>query len=243
MSIGPQMPSPRGLEVAGVSDRERQIIHQAFSNPLEIPPLFKGWLEGYFTALFDKLGAAAAVQNGLSPIVPAYVYDQADVSDIQNDATERTIYSKLIAAGDLELDRAVRLSMFGDVLYNRSATDTVRIKAKLGSTVLLDFTHSAVTSSLSAARRGWDFQLVVKNQSAANAQAAMLKYGRAIGPGDVVANVGAVSNTGGGSTGYTFTNSVAVDTTVSQTLSVTVQWSVASVSNSWRQLAALLELM
>lgn len=38
-----------------MSAREREIIQAAFANPLEIPPLFKGWLEAYLEPTIDEM--------------------------------------------------------------------------------------------------------------------------------------------------------------------------------------------
>lgn len=44
----------RGLEVAAVTPADRRIIDAAFKNPLEIPPVFKGWLEAYLEPLVKE---------------------------------------------------------------------------------------------------------------------------------------------------------------------------------------------
>lgn len=45
-----------------VTPQDRRLIETAFSDPLSIPPDFKGWLESYLEPIFDRLGSAAGVR-------------------------------------------------------------------------------------------------------------------------------------------------------------------------------------
>lgn len=161
------------------------------------------------------------------------VYDRpTSLIDVVSSLTETTIYTKSIGAGHMSTDRTLRLSLRGDYLNNSGGPRQPVIKVKLGATTLLTDTLSTVAAS--ASRYPWRFDVEIDNLGATNSQwvNARLEMGVAGGGPRVSETLdGLLFATG------------AVDTTVAQTLVVTITLDTNSASHSWRRLKGVLELL
>lgn len=182
-----------------------------------------------------QLGTAA----GLAPVV----YDRSVTSlDINTNATEQTLYSRLIGAGDLGTDRFLELVMSGDFLHNNVAGDTITFKVKYGGTIMWQGVWN-LGNVLSAIRHPWAARLNLSNLGGVtNAQdldgnlwiPSSADTAAAAGIGVLpVTNASGFPVIGGSAT---------VDSTVAQTFEVTIQWSASNANDSWRRRKARLVL-
>lgn len=174
----------------------------------------------------------------------AVVYDRSTAGvDVNTSTTETSLYTKSITGGDMSTNRMLRLSMFGDVLHNNVAGDTVTWKFKFGGTTFFADT-SSVSAATGAARQPWRADIRVANLGAANSQMIEGIWNYVVpgtaapttGIGDIqtgttAAGEGAISTLG------------TIDTTTAQTLDITIQWSASSANNSFRLRYAVLELV
>ncbi|KKK81323.1 hypothetical protein LCGC14_2814610 [marine sediment metagenome] len=155
--------------------------------------------------------------------------------DVANEAAETSVYSFSIPANALGVDGGFRLTLSGDMLKN--AAGAMEIRVKLGATTVFLSDSSAPTSS--ANRHKWTLVILCLNSvAAAQKWNASMK---------MVANVQNLSVQVIGS-GFNATlmegySSSAEDTTGALTLEVTIDWSVADASLSFRKEMALLELI
>ena len=159
------------------------------------------------------------------------------VIDVANTTTETDLVGAVITAGAMGTDRCVRCTILGDYLNNTAAAQDLTLKVKLGSATLYACTRS---TSGDATRGGVRITVHLANQG-----------GTAVQVGDVELRIGdeTAPTTGTGSFGTprAFGNEAlaagTVDTTVNQTLGVTITHGVASASLSLRRTYALLEII
>ena len=191
-----------------------------------------------------RVSAAAPKENGVlgwnkatkkwEPVAGVTILDR-DLTqvDVVNTATETSIYSLSISANVLGATGGFRLTLGGDMLKN--AAGNLEIRVKLGATEV--FLSDVGAPSSSADRHKWTILLLCLN-SATNAQ----KWNAMV---QMVANAQnlAVQIIGSGTNSYLAEgyNTSAEDTTAALTLDVTVDWSAASASLSFRKEMALLE--
>jgi len=118
-----------------------------------------------------------------------------------------------VAAGSLAPGKTISVDAFG--FASATGTPTFRVRLKFGSTVLLDMTTPALAAMASA---GWRFKGEVTCVTT--------------GAGGTVFSHGILTLNG---TSYHLTNTAVVtyDTTVTNSLSLTGQWSVANAGNIW----------
>ena len=133
------------------------------------------------------------------------------------------------------MDGGFRLTLGGDMLKN--AVGALEIRIKLGATTVMISDSSAPVTV--ANRHKWTIVILCLNSAA-----AVQKWNAVV---QMVANVQALAvqviGTGNNSTFMAGQASSAEDTTLARTLDVTVDWSVADASLSFRKEMALLELI
>jgi len=176
----------------------------------------------------------------LLALVHPYDSVQSDF-EVASNATEQPLYTRLITGNDLGVNGLALLRLDGDVLSN--AGHTLRVRVKFGGAPVLDSGAFAPTTQNSATRQPWWLEVRVQNRSVAGAQLVVAEYmcsqpGATTGLGkfDTTQSVTAALTLG------VMQNTAAVDTSVDQTLQVTVQWSGSSASSAFRRRAALLYL-
>ncbi|KKL68611.1 hypothetical protein LCGC14_2123250 [marine sediment metagenome] len=156
--------------------------------------------------------------------------------DVENTVAETSIYSYSIAADVMGVDGGVRLLLAGDMLKNVTGSYTIRVK--LGATTVLSTQDHGATSN--ASRKRWWLEIICLN-SASDAQKWGVFYRTSVGGAGgltfPLVNGGANADSGAG---Y---NSSAEDTSGALTFQVTIEWSVANASLSFRKEMALLELL
>lgn len=154
--------------------------------------------------------------------------------DVQNTATETTIYSVLIPGGSMGSTGSLVMEMVGDYLHNNAGADTLTARVKFGGVTIIDASTNW-NGLVGALRQPWEWQVVVRNESATSAQLVTLRsLAMSMNSPAPTAGIGILAVTEARSHGL-LQNTAAIDTTVNQTLLVTAQWSAASTNNSWRR--------
>lgn len=182
------------------------------------------------------------------PVALPRVYDRATTTvDVQTSIAETSIYSKSIAANDMGMNRMLRLTLLGDYLHNNVAGDTLTFRVKFGGTTFYA-NPGTLGAVLGAARHPWQLTLCVANLGATNSQMIEGQLGPVEDPNQNAPTTGigqALSSAGAQQrvAGLGISTLAAIDTTVAQTLDITVQWSASSANNSWRTRYAVLELV
>jgi len=174
------------------------------------------------------------LRDNLKAISHPYDVNYTDV-DVVSTATETTVYSKTITGGDMGANGSLELLVLGDHMMNNSTLDTVTLRVKWGGSTV--FTGSGGTNTINANRDGSGVHLWIVNKGSTSSQ--IMVCGMAVG----MVTGGATGSVGRGGVGIGgLPATAAVDTTSSQTLQVTAQWSAASANNSWRKRLAILYL-
>lgn len=157
-------------------------------------------------------------------------------NDVASTAAETTLYTVTVLGNSMGTNGSVEMYLEGDFLYNNNTADTVSIRVKWGGVTTVGSTFTA-QSALSATRQSWALLVRLANRGATNAQSlsAALSGGKTV-TGTNLAGLGIFGrNAGTDSLAGMMQNTAAIDTTVNQTLAVTVQWSASSANNSWRR--------
>jgi len=182
-----------------------------------------------------------------------YVYARNTApTEAESTASETTIFTQSITGGDMGTDRMLRLTMFGDYLFNANTAHTLTLRYYFGGTIYMAAANSG-TAVLSATRKPWRIVYEVTNLGSASSQmlsGSLLTHASdtgaptaGIGHGVhfLEGGVAARNEPSGGLLAVSTLGNK--DTSSAQTLAVTVQWSNASASNSWRPRYAVLELV
>ena len=151
--------------------------------------------------------------------------------DVVSSAAETTLYSVTVLGNTLGTVGSVLAELYGDTLYNNNIADTMTLRVKFGGSTQLQGAAFPL-GTLDAARQPWYLRIVVANKGATNSQVLYASLdGR---PGNVTTPVVGLGRWDTRSVGAMISTS-AIDTTVDQSLLVSVQWSVSSANNSWRR--------
>lgn len=160
----------------------------------------------------------------------------ASTVDVVNTTAETTIYAYTLPGGIMGTNRMLRFTVLGDLLYNNDMADTFTMRLRLGATTItasLNYGNSSTSSTRRPNRYIWE----MANLGAANSQHITLT-----GP---LHNLTALF--GGPNENrralHTQYHTASVDTSSNLAISLTIQWSVASVNNSWRKRYVALELV
>lgn len=192
--------------------------------------------------------AALSARGGVGTVG---VIDRQYAFDYAADNGEQSLYSFLVAAGQLSANGILDLFAEGDYLHNNVGADTLTLRVKFGG---VTFYQQAINfgGSVGAVRHPWSLRLRIANLGFSNSQhiAGQFTWEAAdgvaptVGIGNVAANsagIGAGGSQAGNLPGFAAAGLGSVDTTVAQTLDVTGQWSAASANNSMRRRFAVLE--
>lgn len=163
-----------------------------------------------------------------------YVDVQTGDLDIVSTAAETTLYSVTIPANTLGTTGCIGLTLWGDFLFNNAAGNTITPRVKFGGVTSIAAAYIPYNSGgLSASRFPWYMRILVANRGATNAQLITYEAGyQGGGTNAYSTGIGLVD------TGQRYTmgqNTAAIDTTVDQTLLISLQWSASSANNSWRR--------
>jgi hypothetical protein len=175
----------------------------------------------------------------VNDLVGVYARSTNEV-DVVNTTTETALYSKTITGGHLASDRAARVTIAGDYLGNTGGQSQFTLRVKLGGTTVFEDISGLVTDN--AARR--PFHLVATFQNLGSVSSQFLSGLFVLGPpssattglGDLEGNPWRVAP-------FTSSGASSVNTAVDVVLAVTVQWTAANSSRSFRKKHALLELL
>jgi hypothetical protein len=153
--------------------------------------------------------------------------------DLVNSAAETSVYSFAIPGNTIGINQAVRLTLLGDFLNNTGGNQTFLIKVKFGGTTVLT-TPNTLTLTTSANRPTSNLSVLIQNLGATNSQLANGSFMSGPGGNGVMGNplvdVGEFQG-------------LAIDTTVNQTLQVTVTLGAANAALEYRLFGAVLELL
>jgi hypothetical protein len=179
--------------------------------------------------------------GGVPTWIPNVPARQIAGVDLNTSITETSIWTPAIAGNALRTDRMAIAILCGDVLHNNVAGDTVTLRIKFGGT-----TFYAVATSFnavaSALRQPWVIIVFVMNLGATNSQMIFGLIGthdaNEAAPTTGIGNINLSSSRGTNPVGAAALG--AIDTTVSQNLDITAQWSASSVNNSFRSRGGVL---
>lgn len=136
------------------------------------------------------------------------------------------MFSGTVPGGTLGTATLLILRMIGDFLNTSGAGQTFTIRVKYGGTTIHTFTSTAWASR--AARRG-DLSLVFLGaENATNAQRSHMSHWQA-------ESADGISGGGGNQYDVGVNRGIAIDSTVNQTLEVTVQLGAANADLAWRR--------
>lgn len=169
---------------------------------------------------------------------------ETTTQDVVSSVTETSIFSHSVSAGSMGTDKMLRLTLIGDYLHNNVAGDTLRIRIKFGGTTFFDDTTD-LGGTTGANRQPWRIELVVANLGANNSQMIQAfglfpradQSGPTTGIGRARLDLAPPLMSAGISTLGT------IDTSIAQTLDLTVQWSANSANDSFRKRYGILELV
>ncbi len=160
-------------------------------------------------------------------------------TDVVSSTTETTVYSFSVPANIMDANRCLNLRLMGDVLSNVAITDTITWRLKFGGTTVYQDTidHAAISASRHPVYVDW----MHCNDDATNAQ---------LGHGIITEGTAAGATTGIGDvetdeqeiTATFQTAAGSIDTTLAQTIAVTITWDVSSASDSFQKEMAVLVL-
>ena len=155
-------------------------------------------------------------------------------NDINTTAAETTLYSVTIPANKLGTNGSAEMFIKGDFLYNNNTADTITIRAKFGGLTVLEPTAFTPSGGLNAVRFPYELTVRIDNRGATNAQLTSLAFTALTGSGaNGIGNV--LRSPAANLVIGNMQNTAATDTTASQSLLVSVQWSASSANNSWRR--------
>lgn len=156
-------------------------------------------------------------------------------NDVNTTASETTFYSVTVPANSLGTNGMAEMLILGDYLFNNSTADTCAVRVKFGGVTILGDSFGLPTS-INASRWPFVWRVFLANKGATNSQ--WLNFTAT----HVDARVGAPTTGWGGLTAETAdggqggvlgpSSAATIDTTVDQTLLVSVQFSASSANNS-----------
>ena len=158
-------------------------------------------------------------------------------AEVTNTITETTVYSVSVPGGTLGIDRMLRVSLIGLYSNNDGAARDVTIKAKYGGTTIFD--SGLVNLANNVDNRAVSFELKLSAGGATNNQDTF---------GELLIGL-AAGTTGFSSTGDPAAHRVAtysdlaINSSVAQTLAITVQHGTASLNITLRVEAVQTELI
>ncbi len=158
-------------------------------------------------------------------------------AEVANTSTETTVYSFVVPGGTLGATGALLLKFAGNWLAS-SGTPSLTVRARCAGTVLgvSNFAGGALANDPD--RAGCTGELLLCATGAPTSQRSHLTVWTG---GRLTSEVGSPPTTSAaGAVHVSEHNGLALDPTLAQSLAVTVQWSVAHPTNSYRFESALL---
>lgn len=155
-------------------------------------------------------------------------------TDVVNTAVETNFYSFSVPANTLGTNRAIMLIALGDYLQNGGGARDITLRAKWSGQEYFSLAFNGVPAG--ASRRGWRIITVIMAHGATNDQIGDTVYqdhgaGSALGTANLNTSYANAHDT------------LAVDSTVAQTLVLTAQHSLADAAMSFRLRTARLVVL
>lgn len=144
-------------------------------------------------------------------------------SSVTNSTVETSFFSQTVPAGTLSTNNLLILRMVGKILNNTAAGHTYTIRVKFGGTTIHTFT--SISQAQGVNPRTCQTVVFLGGENATNSQRSLMQHvNGGLNSGDLHANAG-------GNDHNTSTNGgIAIDSTVDQTLEVTVQLDAADAN-------------
>ena len=179
-----------------------------------------GILAGIAGQMLLKAGADAPDFVSQIPAVTIFDKSTATVA-VANTTTETTLYSVSVPGGTLSTDNILHVRMNGTVFSNNGSGSTFRVKIKYGATTLYDSTSASVNDSSNT--NPFEMNFILAANGATNAQKLAGRFETA-NVGAATAGYGYMGVTTGNGTGVNtpLYGTAAIDSTLAQTLAVTV---------------------
>lgn len=182
-----------------------------------------------------KLGAGALV----TALGVTVLHRNLSTVEVTNSSAEGTLYTFTIPGGTLGPNRVVELQLGGTYLNNSGATKTLTLRYKYGATTL--YQDVTATIAASASLRAFWCELLLGNTGVTNSQKLSARFHIAAA-GAVTTGVGDIGAVSSVLFGPMYGTS-AVDSTLNQALTVTVQHSVANANTTISAQVAVLKLL
>lgn len=189
---------------------------------------------GIFSPSADRVGVA---HGGIQTTLGGILDRDVTTADVANTAVETTVYTFSVPANTLSTNRALRLTLIGDIFNNSASSETFTVRVKFGGTVIA--THTQGTLVAAVGRKARLLDVLISANNATNAQVARSRWW--LGSTDSADNTGLM--TGADGDAGSVVNNLAKDSTLAQTLEVTFQHGTADANISARALAVQVELL
>jgi hypothetical protein len=198
------------------------------SSPTALTKLNAG-VDGQYLSLSSGLPTWSAIAGG-GPVTLEYTKPlNVDITPVTvtNTATETTIYSYSLAGGTLGTNKVIRGLLSGTYQNNSGGTRTVTVRVKYGATTILQKASAAIATNAGTGSFQIDFNLYA--QGSASVQQAWMACSFESG-----ANV---------SVNFDDRGVAAINSAANQTLTVTVQFSAATATQTLVRRHCLLALL
>lgn len=172
------------------------------------------------------------------------IYDRATtLASFNGSSAENTIYSKAIAAGDMGVDGALRLTLLGYWRSQSTSANTFTFRVYFGGGVLWAAATDSYSTGAGTPYGAFAMQLMLQNLGVANAQ--MLSGFGGLNRNTATTGLGRIgfASTAENMEPFGILTDGAVDTASAQTLAVTCQMSNGNANNIIAVRSAILELL
>jgi hypothetical protein len=160
------------------------------------------------------------------------------VVTVVNTVAEITVYSYLIPAGQLKLDRTLKVCLYSDFLNNAGGNQNFTLRAKIGAVTV--FGDNTGNISAGAIRRPAYWEFSFGNLGAANSNAFQGWSIIGASLAGSVAGIGDLAAAGLRESVFAANNSTTtIDTTVDQLFAVTIQLGAANAQLDFRRVKAI----
>lgn len=168
--------------------------------------------------------------------LPVILSRQVATQTVTNSAAETSVYSFSVPSNVMGTTRSLRLTWHGTHDNNNATPPSLTVRYKFGGTTFHDGAITAITASAST-RPVWGWAIISPNNSAT----AQRSHGRfSLGAATTAGQTAAIA---AGHDVLSFHNTLAIDTTATVTLQMTVQHGVADTVTTFRLQNVTLELL
>jgi hypothetical protein len=167
------------------------------------------------------------------------IVQRVSLGTLVNTTTEANIFTYQIPANKLDLNRVMRLEMWGDYLNNSGSNRTLSLRIGIGATTL--FNHTTLNIPTNANRRPWRLLCEFGNLGAKNLNwmSGLFVLGQM---GTPATGAGALNTTALLATAIASNGTTAIDTSTNQQFSVFATHSAAAATVELRRFKSLTKI-